>query len=411
MLTLTLPRVFSLVSLSLFAAACSNTASKPALDASTATEQTLIIDTHIDIPFRLHRGYVDVSKATDGGDFDYPRAKAGGLNAAFMSIYIPAAVDEAGESVALADKLIDDMENLAASHPDKFAIATCSADIKAQATRGMISMPLGMENGGPVATSDAALDHFYQRGIRYITLSHSKSNALSDSSYDLNEAHGGLSPLGKDMVARMNNLGVMVDVSHISDAAFEQVIAISQVPVIASHSSLRHYTPGFRRNMTDNMIKTLAAAGGVIQINFGSSYISAKARAYANAASASIIAYQQQNKLARDAQALRDYREQYRIDDPYPFATMDMVLDHIDRAVALGGVDAVGIGSDYDGVGDSLPIGLKDVSTYGDLMAGLRSRGYSQADINKIMGGNTLRVWRAVEAYAEQMGNPTICAG
>ena len=400
MLTLTLPRVFSLVSLSLFAAACSNTASKPALDASTATEQTLIIDTHIDIPFRLHRGYVDVSKATDGGDFDYPRAKAGGLNAAFMSIYIPAAVDEAGESVALADKLIDDMENLAASHPDKFAIATCSADIKAQATRGMISMPLGMENGGPVATSDAALDHFYQRGIRYITLSHSKSNALSDSSYDLNEAHGGLSPLGKDMVARMNNLGVMVDVSHISDAAFEQVIAISQVPVIASHSSLRHYTPGFRRNMTDNMIKTLAAAGGVIQINFGSSYISAKARAYANAASASIIAYQQQNKLARDAQALRDYREQYRIDDPYPFATMDMVLDHIDRAVALGGVDAVGIGSDYDGVGDSLPIGLKDVSTYGDLMAGLRSRGYSQADINKIMGGNTLRVWRAVEAYA-----------
>ena len=411
MLTLTLPRIAALVSLSFFAAACSDTASTAAVDASATAEQTLIIDTHIDIPFRLHRGYVDVSKATDGGNFDYPRAKAGGLNAAFMSIYIPAAVDEAGDSVALADKLIDDMENLAASHPDKFAIATCSADIEAQAARGVISMPLGMENGGPVATSEEALDHFYERGIRYITLSHSKSNALSDSSYDLNEAHGGLSPLGKDMVVRMNNLGVMVDVSHISDAAFEQVIEISQVPVIASHSSLRHYTPGFRRNMTDDMVKTLAGAGGVIQINYGSSFISAEARAYANAASASIIAYQQQNKLARDAQELRDYREQYRIDNPYPFATMDMVLDHIDRAVELGGIDSVGIGSDYDGVGDSLPIGLKDASTYGDLIQGLRGRGYGQADINKIMGGNTLRVWRAVEAYARAQGNPEICAG
>ena len=119
------------------------------MDASAATEQTLIVDTHIDIPSRLHRGYVDASKATDEGDFNYPRAKAGGLNAAFMSIYIPAAVDEAGESVALPDKLIDDIENLASGHPDKFAIATCSADIEAQAARGVISMPLGMENGGP----------------------------------------------------------------------------------------------------------------------------------------------------------------------------------------------------------------------------------------------------------------------
>ena len=148
-----MPRVASLVSLSLLAAACSDTTSTEAMDASAATEQTLIIDTHIDIPFRLHRGYVDVSKATDGGDFDYPRAKAGGLNAAFMSIYIPAAVDEAGDSVALADKLIEDTENLANSHPDKFAIATCSAEITDKAARGMISMPLGMENGGTVATS------------------------------------------------------------------------------------------------------------------------------------------------------------------------------------------------------------------------------------------------------------------
>jgi membrane dipeptidase len=372
--------------------------------------QTLIIDTHIDIPFRLHRNYTDVGIATEGGDFDYPRAVAGGLNAAFMSIYIPAAVDEAGNSATLADKLIDDMEALAENHPDKFAIATCSADIYAQASEGLVSMPLGMENGGPVATSEDALEHYYQRGIRYITLAHSKTNALSDSSYDLNEAHGGLSPLGREMVARMNQRGIMIDVSHISDAAFTQVMELSEVPVIASHSSLRYFTPGFRRNMTDDMVATMAAAGGVIQINFGSSFISSEAREYANTSSARAMAYQRQNNLTRDAPELRAFRTQYREDNPYPFATMDMVLDHIDRAVALGGIDSVGIGSDYDGVGDSLPTGLKDVSTYGALMDGLRDRGYSQTDINKIMGGNLMRVWQAVEDYAESQGQITQCA-
>jgi membrane dipeptidase len=302
------------------------------------------------------------------------------------------------------------MEALAENHPDKFAIATCSADIYAQASEGLISMPLGMENGGPVATSEDALEHYYQRGIRYITLAHSKTNALSDSSYDLNEAHGGLSPLGREMVAKMNQRGIMIDVSHISDAAFTQVMELSEVPVIASHSSMRHFTPGFRRNMTDDMVATMAAAGGVIQINFGSSFISSEAREYANASSARAMAYQRQNNLTRDAPELRTFRVQYREDNPYPFATMDMVLDHIDRAVALGGIDSVGIGSDYDGVGDSLPTGLKDVSTYGALMDGLRDRGYSQTDINKIMGGNLMRVWQAVEDYAESQGQITQCA-
>lgn len=402
-----LPRLISLCAATLLVGGCGHSTetakAKPA-------PQTLIIDTHIDIPFRLHRNYTDVGIATEGGDFDYPRAVAGGLNAAFMSIYIPAAVDEAGNSATLADKLIDDMEALAENHPDKFAIATCSADIYAQASEGLVSMPLGMENGGPVATSEDALEHYYQRGIRYITLAHSKTNALSDSSYDLNEAHGGLSPLGREMVARMNQRGIMIDVSHISDAAFTQVMELSEVPVIASHSSLRHFTPGFRRNMTDDMVATMAAAGGVIQINFGSSFISSEAREYANTSSARAMAYQRQNNLTRDAPELRAFRTQYREDNPYPFATLDMVLDHIDRAVALGGIDSVGIGSDYDGVGDSLPTGLKDVSTYGALMDGLRDRGYSQTDINKIMGGNLMRVWQAVEDYAESQGQITQCA-
>ena len=142
-----------------------------------STGPTLIVDTHIDAPFRLHRAYADLAQAVPTRDFDYPRAKAGGLNGAFMSIYIPAAVDEAGEGAALADKLIDDMEALVATNPDKFAIATCAADIQTQANRGVISLPLGMENGGPMATSPEALGHFFNHGIRYVTLAHSKSNA------------------------------------------------------------------------------------------------------------------------------------------------------------------------------------------------------------------------------------------
>lgn len=376
-----------------------------------STGPTLIVDTHIDAPFRLHRAYADLAQAVPTRDFDYPRAKAGGLNGAFMSIYIPAAVDEAGEGAALADKLIDDMEALVATNPDKFAIATCAADIQTQANRGVISLPLGMENGGPMATSPEALGHFFNRGIRYVTLAHSKSNALSDSSYDPNEVIGGLSVTGKTLVARMNELGIMIDVSHISDAAFEQVIDLSKAPVIASHSSLRHFVPGFHRNMSDAMVQRLAAAGGVIQINFGSSFVSAQARAYSDTARQAMLDYQQSRGLARDAEEMAAFRARYRQENPYPFATLDTVLDHIDRTVALAGIDAVGIGSDYDGVGDTLPVGLKDVSTYPNLMAGLRERGYSQQDIDKIMGGNLLRVWRAVEAYAATRGTAVQCAG
>jgi membrane dipeptidase len=376
-----------------------------------APAQTLIIDTHIDAPYRLHRKYADLSQSTPEGQFDYPRAKAGGLNGAFMSIYIPASVDEQGGGVALADKLIDDMEALAQGHPDKFAIATCTADIYAQAKKGLISLPMGMENGGPVAGSVEALEHFFERGIRYITLAHSKSNALSDSSYDLNEPLGGLSPLGREIVLRMNDLGVMIDVSHVSDSAFDQVLAISKTPAIASHSSLRHFVPGFHRNMSDDMVRALGAAAGVIQINFGSSFVSAEARAYSDRARLVIGAFQRDNGLTSDSAELQAFRRQYRIENPYPFASLDTVLDHIDRTVELAGIDAVGIGSDYDGVGDTLPVGLKDVSAYPNLMEGLAERGYSQQEIQKIMGGNLMRVWRAVETFAEAQGTAIRCTG
>ena len=178
----------------------------------------LIVDTHIDVPYRLEQNYADVSQTTATGDFDYPRAVAGGLDVLFMSIYIPASVDEAGGATDLANKLIDSVESIAAAAPDKFAVATCTADVAAIKKQGKIAFPMGMENGGPITGSLELLDHFRLRGVRYITLTHSKSNHISDSSYDENEHWQGLSPFGKSLVVQMNDRGVMIDVSHISAA-------------------------------------------------------------------------------------------------------------------------------------------------------------------------------------------------
>ncbi len=373
------------------------------------SKRFLLVDTHIDVPYRIHDEYEDVSVGTDGGDFDYPRAVAGGLDSMFMSIYIPADVDTAGEAKGFAEGLIDSMEALAASAPDKFAIATCTADVLALKDAGIISLPMGMENGGPIEGSFENLEHFANRGIRYITLAHSKSNHISDSSYDLNEQWQGLSEFGKTLIPEMNRQGVMIDVSHISDRAFWQVLELTEVPVIASHSSMRHYTPGFQRNMNDEMVAALRENGGVIQINFGSSFLTKAARDYGNGAQQAMIRFRAESPENQSDEKMAEFARNYRIENPYPYATVEDVLDHIDRAVELAGIDHVGIGSDYDGVGDSLPNGLKDVSEYPNLVNGLLERGYSEADIEKIWGGNTMRVWAEAEAYAAAAGNPPQC--
>lgn len=379
------------------------------LDALRIAGEALIIDTHIDVPYRLNEEPDDVSVSAEG-DFDWPRANAGGLNAAFMSIYIPAKVDAAGGATKLADKLIDDVEAIISGAPKKFAAAHCTRDLLVAKQAEQISLPLGMENGGPIAGDVALLQHFFERGVRYITLAHSKSNHLSDSSYDSDERWQGLSDFGKRLVGEMNRLGVMIDVSHITDRAFWQVLEESKVPVIASHSSLRHFTPGFHRNMSDEMVVALAKQGGVIQINYGSSFLTAAARSWSDRLSAQTKAYQAAQNLPDDDPALDTFREQYRGAYPYPYASTEHVLNHIDRVVEIAGIDHVGIGSDYDGVGDSLPLGLKDVSSYPNLVSGLLQRGYALADIGKILGGNLLRVWRENEAFAEAAGTATRCA-
>ncbi|MCV2884872.1 dipeptidase [Aestuariibacter sp. AA17] len=366
--------------------------------AHSLAQQHVIVDGHIDVPYRLQEEWVDVTVATEGGDFDYPRAKQGGLNAPFMSIYVPASLDNSKESTVLANRLIDYVEAIVGRAPDKFALATSVADVERNVEKGLISLPMGMENGSPVQGSLDTLKHFYDRGIRYITLAHSMSNHISDSSYDLRRQWKGLSPFGKDMVKEMNKLGIMVDISHVSDAAFYQVIDITKAPVIASHSSLRKFTPGFERNMDDDMIKALAKNNGVVMINFGSTFVDAGARAWRSKMSEKKKAVEKQ--FGKDSEQYKSFDEAYIAKSPFPFADLNIVLDHIDHVVKLVGIEHVGIGSDYDGVGDSLPIGLKDVSTYPNLVQGLLDRGYSDSDIKKILGDNLLRVWRDVENVA-----------
>lgn len=369
-------------------------------DAKRIASETIIVDTHIDVPYRLGHGWEDVSNATEKGDFDYPRAVAGGLNVAFMSIYTPAQYDGTEKAKPHAEEMIAIVEKMEADAPTKFRIARSVADAERAFKDGVIALPLGMENGSPISGDLANLDYFYERGIRYITLAHSKSNEISDSSYDVTRQWNGLSDFGRDVVKHMNELGIIVDISHVSDDAFWQVMEIAAVPPVATHSSARHFTPGFERNMSDEMIKALAQKGGVIMINYGSSFLTEAANQYGPALDEAYLKYVADNGLTDSTDLKDQFETDYRAKNPYPYATLDDVLDHIDHVVKIAGVDYVGLGSDYDGVGDSLPVGLKDVASYPNLVEGLLKRGYSEADIKKILSGNFMRVWRTTEAYA-----------
>ena len=365
---------------------------------------SIIVDTHIDVPYRLNEEWADVSQATPDGDFDYPRAVAGGLNAPFMSIYTPAELQTEGGSKELAEKLIDMVNDLAAKSPDKFAVAYLPLDVEKQFTQGLISLPMGMENGAPLEDDIGNVAHFYERGIRYITLAHGKSNLISDSSYDENKQWGGLSDFGVEVVKEMNRVGIMVDVSHISDEAFWDVMDVTRAPAIASHSSARHFTPGWERNIADDMIVRLAENGGLVMINYGSSFLTSKAHDYENARSEAFRKYLEDSGLEGSDDVRREFGERYTAEHgEYPYATLEETLDHFEHVIELTSVEHVGIGSDYDGVGDSLPIGLKDVSSYPNLVEGLLERGYSDEDIRKILGENLLRVWREVENVATSM--------
>ena len=368
--------------------------------AQQIAQRYMLIDTHIDVPYRLEGAWVDVTQATGDGDFDYPRAARGGLNLPFMSIYTPAEKEESEDSVQLAHRLIDSVEALAARAPDKFMLVRSVADAEAAMQTGRIGLAMGMENGSPINGDLANIGIFAERGIRYITLAHGLSNHISDSSYDDNHQWQGLSPFGREVVREMNRRGVMVDISHVSDAAFWQTLEVTQTPVIASHSSARHFTPEFERNMSDEMIVALAKNGGVIHINWGSSFLTAEANAWSTAYWETEEAWLEEHNFEDGGPEAKQFGKDYRQKHPYPYATLAQVVDHFDHVIRIAGIDHVGLGSDFDGVGDSLPVGLKDVSEYPNLVAEFLRRGYTEEDIAKILGGNLLRVWRQVAAFA-----------
>ncbi|WP_425409763.1 dipeptidase [Hyphococcus sp.] len=373
-------------------------AAAPSDRAVELSKSLIIVDGHVDAPTSIAEDGADMATGNKAVDFDYPRARAGGLDAPFMSIYVAAKYEDTGGAKARADILIGLMEAVEARHPDKFAIAYTPEDVRRLHEEGKIAMPLGMENGSPLEGDLKNLKHFYDRGVRYITLAHSKANHISDSSYDEDRRWGGLSPFGYEVVDAMNDIGMMIDVSHLTDESIEDVLSQTRAPVIASHSSLRHYTPGFERNLSDNLVRKIGENGGVVMINYGSAFLTEEANRYNDPRNAAREEQEAEMGRPMNDEESAAFNAAWREAHPYPFAGLEDVLDHIDRAVELAGIDHVGLGTDYDGVGDSLPIDLKDASSFPTLIDGLLARGYDETGIEKILGANALRVWEEVES-------------
>ena len=389
----------------MFSFGCQQTQEQPAVEtdfraeAVRLTQETLMVDTHIDLPYRLHEKPDDVTVRTEDGHFDLVRAREGGLDAAFMSIYVPASLQETGGARDLADELIDLVEDIAARAPESFAIARSVDDVRALFVEGIFALPMGIENGAAIEDDLAAVQHFYDRGIRYITLSHSEPNLICDSSYSTDRPSGGLSPFGREVVAEINRLGIMVDISHVTDDTFFQAIEISKAPMIASHSCCRHFTPGFERNMTDEMITLLAEKGGVIQIAYARGFLSEAAQKQSSDLWATMRQYMEEHDVAMGSPEFREQIALYYEQNPKVETSVSDVADHIEHVIELVGIDHVGIGSDFDGI-SSGPTGLEDVSTYPNLIEELLKRGHSEEDIRKICGENLLRVWSEVENTA-----------
>ena len=362
----------------------------------------IIVDAHVDVPYRLMAKMEDISVRTPKGDFDYVRAKQGGLSAPFMSIYVPSGFQKTvGASKAYADSLIDLVHGLVNKNPEKFALANTPDEVVANFKKGLISLPMGMENGSPIEDKLENVAYFQKRGVRYITLTHAEDNLICASSYSLNNKWNGLSLFGKQVVEEMNRMGIMIDVSHVSDKTIEQVLEISKAPVIASHSSCRKYTPTLIRNLPDDLIKQIAAKGGVIHINFSSLFLdSTAAKAFLQERQDKSEWLLKNNTTQKDPR-YKAFDAEYEKTHPMHFSTLKRLADHIDHIKKLVGIDYIGFGSDFDGAGDSFPEGIKDVSMYPNLIAILLQRGYTEGDIEKICYKNTFRVWREVERWGQ----------
>lgn len=365
--------------------------------ADSLAHSAIIADANILTPYRLTLDTASVWTATGWGEFDHPRAMQGGLDVAVMGMLVPGRHEQLGDAAAVARARLDEWQAIVNGRPGRFRLLRSPGDVRNASADGVLGLVFAIENGISIGNESGGLTPLYERGVRLITLVHSSPNGLGDSSYSQDRPWGGLSALGRDVVAAMNDLGMIVDVSHMADSTVWDVLEVSRAPVIASHSSARAFTPGWERNLSDDLIHGIAAAGGVVHIAFGGSFLS--------------TALQQREQpmwdhveqtLGLSINSLRGRAEAmlFRTENDVARATVSDLADHVAHVVDLAGVEHVGLGSGFDGSGDAMLEGLRDVSGYPALIAELIRRGYSDADLEKILGGNFLRVWRDVEAAA-----------
>ena len=370
------------------------------------TREAILIDTHDDVTSKTVTGY-DIATPNKGGQTDLARMK-GYLGAEFFAVYVGAEYVKDNHAANRALQMIDTVRtDVIAKHPNEFVYATTAAEIERAYKQKKIAALMGIEGGHAIENSLRLLRDFYALGVRYMTLTHFNTNDWADSQGDVDKPevthHNGLTPFGKDVVREMNRLGMMVDISHTADKTFYDALEVSTAPIIASHSGCRAVS-NYTRNMTDEMIKALAAKGGVVQINFGCDFLSQR---YYDASKPMMAEmrprYMEAMKIA-DPAARADAIEKIQAEAAakVPPATMADVVAQIVHAAQVGGVDAVGIGTDFDGVG-CVPSDLNSYDKFPALTRALLEKGFSASDIKKIYGGNLLRVMRAVEKRAAEL--------
>jgi membrane dipeptidase len=366
--------------------------------------ESIVVDTHDDTTQRLLTPGFDIGiRHTDGG-IDIPRMREGGLGAIFFSIWMSGTIT-GSEAVKRSLDQIDTVRQMVRTHPKDLSLCTTAAEVRHAHADGKIAVLMGVEGGHMIDNDLEVLRSYAALGVRYMTLTHYLDNEWADSSTD-KPAHNGLTDFGKDVVREMNRQGMMVDISHVADKTFYDALAISQAPMIASHSSCRALCD-HPRNMTDEMIKALASKGGVIQINYHIGFLSQE---YRDATKANPD-LDKQMQAEIEKRCGKDEDCQLREGDnlvreavnagKLPRVGWEKIIDHIDHAVKLVGADHVGLGSDFDGA--NMPFGMESAADLPKITDALLKKGYSEADIRKILGENTLRVMEQVEATAKTL--------
>jgi len=365
---------------------------------------SLVVDTHDDTTQRLLDGKFDLGARSSTGSIDVPRMREGNLGAIFFSIWIPSKIT-GPEAVHRAMLQIDAVREQIRRHPKDLVLATTAAEVREAHKQRKIAALLGVEGGHMINSNLGVLRSYAALGVRYMTLTHSGNDEWADSSTD-KPAHNGLTDFGKDVVREMNRLGVMVDTSHVSDKTFYDALETSKAPLIASHSSCRAICDA-ARNMTDQMIKDLAAKGGVIQINYHVGFLSRefrdaeKANPELNKAiSAEVMKRCGDNEgcqILEGDHITREYVEQGKL----PRVDWTKIIEHIDHAVKVAGIDHVGLGSDFDGA--NMPYGMEDATKLPKITEALLQKGYSEGDVRKILGENTLRLMTEVERVSREL--------